>query len=129
MSEGRKYSGFVPGTYAIEAYGAGGFRFADMSHRGSILALPSGVHAWSASDPSQIDEASLAPLFAEPRGAVELLLIGSGASLTPISKNLREALKQYGVRIDVMATGAALSTYNILWEERRRVAAALIAVP
>lgn len=127
MSEAPRYSGFVPGSFAIEAYGGGGFRFAGMSHRGSILALPSGVHAWSASNPSQIDEASLAPLFAEPPGAVDLLLIGSGATLTPISKSLRQALTRAGVRVDVMATAAAMSTYNILQEERRRVAAALLA--
>jgi preprotein translocase subunit SecF len=41
------HEGFVPGRFAIDAYGRGGFRFADMSHRGSILALPSGVHAWN----------------------------------------------------------------------------------
>ena len=32
-----------PGRAPIEAYGNGGFRFADMSHRGSLLALPSGM--------------------------------------------------------------------------------------
>lgn len=37
--------GFVPGRHKIDEYGGGGFRFADMSHKGSILALPSGVHA------------------------------------------------------------------------------------
>lgn len=36
-------SGFVPGRYGIDAYGNGGFRFADMSHRGSVLMLPSGI--------------------------------------------------------------------------------------
>ena len=38
MSDGRLYDGFVPGRHPIDAYGNGGFRFADMSHRGSILA-------------------------------------------------------------------------------------------
>jgi uncharacterized protein len=37
--------GYVPGRYKIDDYGNGGFRFADMSHRGSILALPTGVRA------------------------------------------------------------------------------------
>lgn len=31
-----------PGRAPIDAYGNGGFRFAEMSHRGSILCLPSG---------------------------------------------------------------------------------------
>ena len=127
MNGSRKYDGFLPGAVAIEAYGAGGFRFAGLSHRGSILALPSGVHAWAPADPGQIDQASLAPLFAEPPGAVELLLVGAGATLTPISKSLREALNRASVRVEVMSTGAALSTYNVLLEEGRRVAAALLA--
>ena len=29
MAGGRKYEGFAPGQYAIEAYGVGGFRFGD----------------------------------------------------------------------------------------------------
>ena len=40
--------GFVPGRHLIDAYGAGAFRFADMSHVGSILATPGGVHAVAA---------------------------------------------------------------------------------
>ena len=36
-----------PGRAPIDAYGNGGFRFADMSHRGSILCLPSGIYAWA----------------------------------------------------------------------------------
>ena len=33
-----------PGRAPIDAYGNGGFRFAGMSHRGSILCLPSGIY-------------------------------------------------------------------------------------
>lgn len=35
-----------PGRAPIDAYGNGGFRFAEMSHRGSLLCLPSGIHGW-----------------------------------------------------------------------------------
>jgi uncharacterized protein len=35
-----RFDGFVPGRHQLDAFGAGGFRFADMSHRGSILATP-----------------------------------------------------------------------------------------
>ena len=40
-----------PGRAPVDAYGNGGFRFAGMSHRGSILCLPSGVHGWQPRDP------------------------------------------------------------------------------
>jgi uncharacterized protein len=124
-----RHAGFLPGIHAIEGYGDGGFRFAGMSHRGSILALPSGIHVWSAVVPEDIDVASLVALFAEPPGAVEHLLIGTGQDLVPVSHHLRERLRAAGIRAEPMATGAAARTYPILVGEKRRVAAALLAVP
>jgi uncharacterized protein len=100
-----------------------------MSHRGSILALPSGIRAWDISEASQIDADSLAPLFGEPAGAVEHLLVGTGSSLVPLPPALRKALRARGIVGEPMATGAAARTYNILLGEKRRVAAALIAAP
>jgi uncharacterized protein len=128
MTEPR-HSGFLPGAHAIEGYGNGGFRFAGMSHRGSILALPSGIYAWNAVVPADIDIESLAPLFAEPPGTVEHVLVGTGLELVPLSPHLRERLRGAGIRAEPMATGAAARTYPILLGERRRVAAALLAVP
>ena len=120
-------TGFLPGAWPIEAYGAGGFRFGDMSHRGSILALPSGVRAWTPSSPTDIDVAALADLFAEAPGAVELLIVGTGASLVPLRVAVRDRLRLANIRVDFMATGSAVSTYNILLGERRRVAGAFLA--
>ena len=128
MSE-RRYEGFVPGSHVIEGYGAGGFRFAGMSHRGSILVLPTGVHAWTPTQMSDLVPDAFDPLWNEPAGSIELLLIGSGPVLVPAAMELRQALAARNIRVDSMATGAAISTYNILLGERRRVAAALLAVP
>jgi uncharacterized protein len=120
--------GFVPGKHKIEAYGAGGFRFADMSHRGSLLALPSGIRAIAAETAASVDEATLAPLFAEPPGAVELLIFGSGANLRPPEATLRTRLRSFGIMVEAMATGPAVRTYNMLLDEDRRVAAVLIVM-
>ena len=46
MVDDAKGQGFVPGRHLIDGYGKGGFRFADMSHQGSLLAFPSGIYAW-----------------------------------------------------------------------------------
>ncbi|WP_430913671.1 Mth938-like domain-containing protein [Methylobacterium sp. sgz302541] len=119
--------GFVPGRFPIDAYGNGGFRFADMSHRGSILALPSGIHAWAPTDAGAIDRASLAPLR-DAAGSVDLLLVGTGLEIVPLPAPLRAWLKDLGIGLDVMQTGAAARTYNILAGENRKVAAALIVV-
>lgn len=44
-----------PYETAITAYGNGGFRFAEMSHRGSVICLPSGVYAWGATNAEKLD--------------------------------------------------------------------------
>ena len=123
-----KYAGFLPGAHKIEAYGQGGFRFGGMSHRGSLLALPSGVRAWSAVLPQDITIESLAPLLVEEKGSVEHLLVGTGSVLVPLDRALRQHLRAAGIVAEPMATDAAARTYSILLDEDRRVAAALLAI-
>ncbi|PSC05479.1 hypothetical protein SLNSH_07765 [Alsobacter soli] len=127
MSEGARYQGFVPGRHLIDAYGAGGFRFADMSHRGSILALPSGIRAWSVTSPAEFTTSAFEPVFAEEEPP-EVLLIGCGVDIAALPERTRWRFKEARIRIDVMQTGAAARTYNIMLAENRSVGAALIAV-
>ncbi|MFM8746440.1 MAG: Mth938-like domain-containing protein [Aestuariivirga sp.] len=114
-----------PGRAAIDSYGAGGFGFAGMSHRGSILALPSGIYAWTP-DPAALTQEDFALPLAEA-DAIELLIIGTGLAMMPLAR-LRAALRSSGLNSEAMATGHAVATYNLLLEEKRQVAAALIAV-
>lgn len=116
-----------PGRAPIDAYGHGGFRFAGMSHRGSILLLPSGIYAWNVADAADIRESTLKQLFSE-EAAPELLLIGTGRKLVAPPTGLRLACAERGIGIDAMDTGAAVRTYNVLMAEGRSVAAALVAV-
>ena len=124
---GRIYDGFVPGRFPIDAYGNGGFRFADMSHRGSILALPSGIRAWEVTTARELSDETLAPVF-EEGDALELLLLGTGVEVAPVSAALRVRLREARIRLEVMQTGAAARTFNVLIAENRKVGAALIAV-
>jgi len=119
---------FLPQTAAIKGYGQGGFRFADMSHRGSLLCLPSGMHAWSVAEPGEISRETLEPVFAE-RDGIGLLLLGTGRDVIFIPEALRWQFREAGIGLDVMPTNAAIRTWNVLLGEGRRVAAALIAVP
>ena len=127
MSGGARYEGFVPGRHLIDAYGNGGFRFADMSHRGSILALPSGIRAWDVTAPAQFTTSAFEAVFAEAHPP-EVLLIGCGAEIAALPERVRWRFKEARIRIDVMQTGAAARTYNIMLAENRSVGAALIAV-
>jgi Uncharacterized conserved protein len=116
-----------PGRAPIDAYGNGGFRFADMSHRGSILCLPSGVYGWDVTTPEDLTLASIEKVLADARD-VEFLLVGTGMSIHPIPLNMKTALRARNISSDPMSTGAAVRTYNVMLSESRAVAAALIAV-
>jgi uncharacterized protein len=114
-----------PGRAPIDSYGAGGFRFAGMSHRGSLLCLPSGIYGWEPSLP--IDEASLERVIAEAAD-IDTLLVGTGKSIVPLAPALKETLRGERIVAEAMSTGAAVRTFNVLLAESRAVAAALIAV-
>jgi uncharacterized protein len=118
----------LPRSAPIDAYGKGGFAFAEMSHRGSLLCLPDAIWAWPVSRPEDIDEASLQRVF-EAASRIDTLIVGTGDHVWVAPASLREALRAVKVVLDTMQTGPAVRTYNIMIGERRRVAAALIAVP
>jgi uncharacterized protein len=117
----------LPRRAPIEAYGQGGFRFAGMSHRGSLLCLPSGIWAWAVRAPADIDAAALAPIIAEGDD-IELFLLGTGTVPWLVPEALRWQLRDRHIVVEAMPTGPAVRTYNIVLAENRRVAAGLIAV-
>jgi uncharacterized protein len=116
-----------PGRAPIDSYGNGGFRFAQISHRGSILCLPSGIYAWQPARAAEIDAACLAPALAE-KATLGLLLLGTGRQQENPAAELRKAVLEAGMAFEVMDTGAACRTYNVLLAEGRAAGAALIAV-
>lgn len=117
----------LPGRHLIDAYGGGGFRFADLSHRGSLLGLPSGMWAWPYEAPGALDVTAFDRALAEA-DEIDTLLVGTGADVARLDPAVREAFRARGVVVEAMATGAAARTWNVLVGERRRVAAALLAV-
>ncbi|MCG6856794.1 MAG: Mth938-like domain-containing protein [Salaquimonas sp.] len=116
-----------PGRAPIDAYGNGGFRFADMSHHGSLLMLPSGIYAWNLAAPADLTLESFSQVIAEASD-VEVLLVGTGRDIAPLQEVWRQKFRECMISADAMATGAAVRTYNVLLAEGRAVAAALIAV-
>src|SRR3954468_4841960 len=118
----------LPRAAPIEACGKGGFHFADMPHRGSLLCLPDAIWAWPVTQPQDIDGAALARGVASA-ASIDTLIVGTGLEVWLAPVDLREALRAVRIVLDVMQTGPAIRTYNVMIGERRRVAAALIAVP
>jgi uncharacterized protein len=119
--------GHYPQQAGIDFYGNSGFRFAGMSHRGSILALPTGMWAWRVERPDQIALDNLRPAL-ELADDLDVLFIGLGNDIAGLGGDIRPAFRERGVIVEAVATGSAVRTYNILLAEKRAVAAALIAV-
>lgn len=108
------------GAQVIRSYGPAGFRIAGVDHASHVLVTASATVAWN----GELTPEALAPIFsASP--AVEILLIGTGTRHEMLDPTIRKALKERGLSIDTMDSGAACRTFNILLGESRNVAAAL----
>ncbi len=119
--------GYYPYQAAIDGYGNGGFRFAGMSHRGSLLCLPTGMHKWDVDAAVGISFENLQPVF-DAAEQIDVLLVGLGKDIVGFPKTIRQALRERSIIVEAIATGGAVRTYNVLLGESRAVGAALIAV-
>lgn len=120
-------AGHYPEQVGLDAYGNGGFRFAGMSHRGSLLCLPTGMFAWDVTAPAQLTLERLAPVLAVADD-IDVLFIGLGHDIAVLDPAIRQAFRDRNVIVEAIGTGGAVRTYNVLFGEQRAVAAALIAV-
>ncbi len=112
----------------IDAYGDMGFRIDKKRVEGSMYLLPdAGMFPWVVGSIDELTPDHFSEIAAAS-GTFDLLLIGAGTSLRFPSAHVREHLANIPLHYEVMDTGAACRTYNVLLGEQRRVAAALIAV-
>ena len=117
----------LPRQTVINSHGEGGFRFAGMSHRGSLLCLPDGIWAWPVAKVEDVTEDALALVFARV-GALDFFILGTGNAQWNVPASLRARFRDAHVSLDAMTTGPAVRTYNIMLMESRRVGAGLIAI-
>ena len=116
-----------PARAPIDAYGNGGFRFAGMSHLGSLLVLPSGMYRWDVVDLAALKPGDFNLVFNEAMD-LDFLLLGTGLTMSRPPKAIVETFAKRNIRLDFMSTGSAVRTYGVLLAEKRKVAAAFIAV-
>ena len=109
------------GAQLIQSYGPACFRIGNVEYASSVLVTPTATSIWN----GEWTLEALAPLLhAQP--IPEVILLGTGAQHRMVDKTLRVVLKNRGLAVDSMDTGAACRTFNILLSEGRRVAAALL---
>jgi uncharacterized protein len=117
----------LPRQTVINSHGEGGFRFAGMSHRGSLLCLPDGIWAWPIARIEDLTEDALSMVFARV-GALDFFILGTGSAQWNVPPSLRARFRDAQISLDAVTTGPAVRTYNVMLMESRRVGAGLIAV-
>jgi uncharacterized protein len=117
----------LPRQTVINSHGEGGFRFAGMSHRGSLLCLPDGIWAWPIARIEDLTEDALSMVFARV-GALDFFILGTGSVQWNVPPSLRARFRDAQISLDAMTTGPAVRTYNVMLMESRRVGAGLIAI-
>ena len=118
------------GVQIIHGYGDGKFRVGDVSHAGPVLVRPENTQPWDVSVEAalaELDLATLAPIL-EVEQTYDILLIGTGTKQVFLPPAKRREIREKGPVAEVMDTGAACRTFNLLLAEGRRVAAALLPV-
>ena len=115
------------GRQLIQSYGDRQFQISKKLYDQPVLVFPEQTMHWLPVDVHHLTVDDFCTVVnAEP--PINLLLIGCGKSPWLQQPTLRNALKNRGIVLELMDTGAACRTFNVLSGEDRRVAAALIPV-
>jgi len=117
----------LPRQAVVDSHGEGGFRFAGMSHRGSLLCLPDGIWAWPVANVEDLTQDALALVFARV-GVLDFFILGTGNTHWNVPLALGARFRDAHISLDIMTTGPAVRTYNVMLMESRRVGAGLIAI-
>jgi uncharacterized protein len=113
-----------PRVNLIRSYSNGEVHIGDQVIRSSCIVTADALQApWAPRSFDELTEAHLEPIFAL---TPQLVLLGTGATQRFPSGAIRGAFTQRRIGLEAMDLGAACRTFNLLVQEGRRVAAALL---
>jgi len=112
-------------SQVITSYGNGGFGISGRRYDSSVIVFPDKVIPWNVG--ADISPDDFSEIIAA-KEKIEILLFGSGQKMVFPPPEISKILRAAGIALEVMDTGAACRTYNILLAEERKVAAALRVV-
>jgi uncharacterized protein len=111
----------------VDGYGGGAISIRGVTYRRPIVVLGDRVLDWDFADIAALTAADFQALI-DLADRPEILLLGMGKRALFVRPDVRAALRAAGMIADLMDTGAACRTYNLLLAEDRRVAACLVPV-
>ena len=113
------------GSSVIDTYTERGFVVGGVEHRGSVFLYQDMTLLWKVKDIAEITQASLTAAHAL-RPPPDLLIVGCGARIGALPRETAEFFRDGETAVEVLDTPNAVATYNILVQEGRSVAAAMI---
>lgn len=114
----------IAGANFVRSYGPGEVRVGEtVLTRSCLVSAAQLVSDWR---PQSVEELELSDIDAILKLDPEIVVLGSGDRQRFPSNEWTAALLSRGIGCEVMDTGAASRTYNVLVSEDRRVVAALL---
>ena len=110
----------------ISSYGKGGFRIAKKSVIGAQFVLQRQTLTWPVRTEQDISADGLLNFLHDTN--VDLLVLGLGERPQSHLPDIASALRDKGIKLEVMSTAAACRTWNVLLTEGRKAAAGLLAL-
>ena len=104
----------------IDGYGPGFFRVAGQVLEGPIVVTAQAARSWGG-----LTDGAAVVALADP---IDVIFLGMGAEIAHAPAELRSMVEATGIGLEVMATPAACRTYNVLVNDGRRVALAVIPI-
>lgn len=113
------------GRQIIQSYGAGGFKVSGEKYQTGLIVTPEKTTSWvnKSADELSMDDFKI---LISNSSQYDVFLLGTGQMSAFPPKELLQQLRKENVNPDIMDTGAACRTYNVLMAEGRRVAALLL---
>lgn len=109
----------------MQSYAGGAFKVSGETYAHSIFLAPHHVMEWVHGIPLSVGDFD--PLM-DILDTIDVVLVGTGAQTVFLQPDVKKALREKGLHVECMDTGAACRTYNVLMAEGRRVMAALVPI-
>jgi uncharacterized protein len=114
------------GQQIIQSYAGGQFKVSGKVYQGSVIVTPDQTFSWESPGGIEGLKATDFDILGAGNAKPDIILLGTGKNMAIPPPELRNSLKNKGLTIDFMDTGAACRTYNVLMAEGRRIAALLL---
>jgi uncharacterized protein len=110
--------------HTVQGYAVDRITIDDRDYRASLVVTPKRIIPdWGPVSIDDVGEAQLADLLVDQP---QVVIIGTGTRQQLAAPQVFAQLLSQGIGVEIMDTGAACRTYNILIGEGRRVAAGLM---